>query len=152
MTEKDGVNPKDGLRLDALTEPECLELLASQAIGRVAVADFGTAPLVVPVNFLLDAKSVLFRTDYGSKFRMAVLSERPVSFEVDGVDPGRRTGWSVLIQGSATEVSEEDLSSSSLATWAPGTKPHWVRIDIERITGRRIRLSASGGPDPRGYL
>src|SRR5438105_5745024 len=88
-----------GAVLETIPRDECIGLLGSQVIGRVAVAEFGAAPLVVPVNFVLVGEDVLFRTDYGSKFRLAVLGEHPVSFEVDGVDGGRRTGWSVLLQG-----------------------------------------------------
>ena len=131
----------DGVVLEALAPEECLALLRSEVIGRVAVADFNAAPLVVPVNYVLDGDAPVFRTDYGSKFRLAVLAETPVSFEIDGVDPDRR-GWSVLVQGSATELSEEEARRLRLQPWAPGRKTHWVRIAPESVTGRRIRLSA----------
>lgn len=146
-----GTNADDGVTFEILSRDECLSMLATQVLGRVAVADFNAAPLVVPVNYLLDGESVVFRTDYGTKFRLAVLSEAPVSFEIDGVDPGRRSGWSVLLQGSAAELPEEDAQRLRLQAWAPGRKSHWVRITPDSLTGRRIRLA-----DPReiegGYL
>ena len=106
-----------------------------------------------PVNFLVDGEAIVFRTDYGSKFRLAVLRGAPVSFQIDGVDAGQRTGWSVLVQGSATEVPDGDVRRLRLQPWAPGRKSHWVRIAAESVTGRRIRLSElRPWVDGRGYL
>ncbi len=124
-----------------ITRQECLRLLAGQAVGRVAVAEFNQAPLVVPVNFLLDGDSIVFRTDYGSKFRVSVLGEAPVSFEVDEVDPAHRSGWSVLVRGSARELDDEDVKRLELDAWAPGRKDHWVRIVPASISGRRVALA-----------
>lgn len=138
--------------IEELPRDECLALIASQVIGRIAVADFGAAPLVVPVNFLLAGETVVFRTDFGSKFRLAVLGEHPVSFEVDGVDPGRRTGWSVLLTGMAAEVEDSEHGRMPVQPWAPGRKSHWVRIVPESISGRRIALAPLSGADGRGYL
>lgn len=143
--------PSGGPTLEEISREECFRLLASQFIGRVAVAEFGAAPLVVPVNFLLDGEAVVFRTDYGSKFRLAVLSEHPVSFEVDGIDPGRPSGWSVLLQGAATEIGESEWERHSLSAWAPGSKRLWVRIVADVVSGRRIQLTPYPGSDRDGY-
>lgn len=40
--------------LEDLSRDECFRLLADTTVGRLAVATPGAAPLVVPVNFLLD--------------------------------------------------------------------------------------------------
>ncbi len=141
----------DGVTFETLFREECLGLLADQVIGRVAVADFNSAPLVVPVNYLLDRETVVFRTDYGSKFRLAVLGEQPVSFQVDAVEPGHPSGWSVLLQGNATELGESDAEELRLRPWAPGAKSHWVRIVPDSVSGRRIRLAPFPG-DSDGYL
>lgn len=127
-----------------ISREECLELLASQSVGRVAVADFGAAPLVVPVNFVLDGDDVVFRTDYGGKFHLAVVDQQPMSFEVDGVDTARRRGWSVLVRGRAAEVTEGDRDRLSLHPWAPGHKSHWVRVRAEAVSGRRIEVAPAG--------
>ena len=136
--------------VEVIPREECLRLLASQLLGRVAVADVNTAPLVVPVNFVVDGETVLFRTDAGSKFRLAVLGGHPVSFQVDGVDPGRRTGWSILLQGEAVEVDPSELEQA-VEPWAPGRKDHWVRIVPSSISGRHLRLVDRPG-DVHGYL
>ncbi|HWC12774.1 MAG TPA: pyridoxamine 5'-phosphate oxidase family protein [Acidimicrobiales bacterium] len=152
MTGHEEAAADDGTTFEEIPRDECFRLLAGQTIGRVAVADFGAAPLVVPVNFLVVGEAVIFRTDYGSKFRLAVLGEQPVSFQVDEVEPGRPSGWSVLLQGNATEVAESEEEHLSLRPWAPGAKSHWVRIAPDVVSGRRIRLAPFPGDDRGGYL
>ena len=151
MTGHDAAGQDADRTLEEIPRDECFRLLAGRAIGRVAVAEFGTAPLVVPVNFLLVGESVVFRTDYGSKFRLAVLGEQPVSFQVDGLEPGRPSGWSVLLSGKATELGESEAQDLELRPWAPGAKSHWVRIVPDVVSGRRIRLAPSPA-DSGGYL
>ena len=62
--------------------------------------------------------------------------------EVDGIDAGTATGWSVLVKGRAVEVHDPDdlrrLSDLPLRYWAVGDKVHWVRIVPAEVTGRRI--------------
>jgi nitroimidazol reductase NimA-like FMN-containing flavoprotein (pyridoxamine 5'-phosphate oxidase superfamily) len=131
--------------LETLTTEECLDLLATASVGRVAVALPGGAPVVVPVNFALDGAVIVFRTDPGSK--LEALREHPASFQVDIIDPFHRTGWSVLVQGFAYETSPADVE---VEPWDAGPKAHWVRIYAGAVTGRRITLPDSD-VDPRGY-
>ncbi len=67
-----------------------------------------------------------------------------VAFEVDGVDEATRTGWSVLVRGEATEVTDPAelarLRQLPLSPWAPGAKTRYVRILPTVLTGRRIAL------------
>jgi nitroimidazol reductase NimA-like FMN-containing flavoprotein (pyridoxamine 5'-phosphate oxidase superfamily) len=127
-----------------LSRDECLRLLASHSFGRVAVAM--DAPLIRPVNYVFDeaSQSVAFRTADGSKSH-AMLINGNAALEIDGVDPGSRTGWSVIIGGMAEEVTSAGelrrLSRMGLETWTPGRKSHWVRIRAWTVTGRRIVLA-----------
>jgi nitroimidazol reductase NimA-like FMN-containing flavoprotein (pyridoxamine 5'-phosphate oxidase superfamily) len=134
--------------LQELTRSECLELAADRRIGRLAVAMREGSPLVVPVNYVLDGEVVIFRTAPGSK--LTALGERPVSFQVDEIDIAHRTGWSVLIQGVAIEMSAPPVGTE-IESWAPGDKDHWVRIIPASITGRRIAVPA-WPVDRRAYL
>ena len=139
--------------VEVLSRDECLRLLATAPVGRVAVAVIGEAPLVVPVNFLFVDGRILFRTDYGTVFRSAVLSERPMSFQVDRVDVARRTGWSVLVQGRAVEAGDWEATSVPLQPWAAGVKDHLVALSPATVTGRRLVLpDLPGWPDAEGYL
>lgn len=126
---------------EVLTEQECRRLLAEQEVGRVAFVD-GNFPVVLPVNFVLDGDEIAIRTERGAKFDQIPLHR--VAFEVDGIQPGNHTGWSVLVQGFGQDVTDavglryEDLRRRGLSTWPPGEMAHWVTIRIERISGRRI--------------
>jgi nitroimidazol reductase NimA-like FMN-containing flavoprotein (pyridoxamine 5'-phosphate oxidase superfamily) len=124
--------------LEDLPRDECLRLLRSQGIGRLAVATPGTSPLVVPVNYLVDGDEVVFRSGAGSKLR--ALRGAPVSFEVDEFDTLRRTGWSVLVRGSAYETTHWEIEHLPVEPWAPGDKAHWIRIVPDAVSGRRITL------------
>jgi uncharacterized protein len=130
-----------GTTLVDLSEDECLELLDAQSIGRIAVVH-GGGPLIFPVNFVLDGRTVAFRTDPGTKLDWATMGH--VAFEIDGVDPIYREGWSVLVQGVGREITDagdawsERISARTLAPWAGGAKDHWVAIATPVFSGRRI--------------
>jgi nitroimidazol reductase NimA-like FMN-containing flavoprotein (pyridoxamine 5'-phosphate oxidase superfamily) len=127
--------------VEELDEAECLDLLAGESVGRLAVVVRQGAPLVVPVNFVVDGRSVVFRSGYGAKLRGAVA--HPASFQVDSFDPATRTGWSVLAKGRAREVLQREIAHLPLDPWVPDGRLHCVRLDIEVLTGRR--LHSDGG-------
>jgi uncharacterized protein len=128
-----------------LTREECLALLAANSFGRLAVAM--DSPVIRPVNYVFDepSQSVVFRTADGSKFH-AMLINGNAAFEIDGIDPVSRTGWSVIINGMTEEITGaaelRRLSRLGLDTWTPGRKAHWMRIRAWTVSGRRIALSA----------
>ena len=133
--------PTDHSRLEILSIEECIDLLGSQPVGRVAYMDAG-APMVLPVNHRMEGRTVVFRTTHGSTLA-AALMERPVAFEVDGYAEGDRSGWSVLVRGRAevlfdpAESGEHD--GPAPAPWADQVeRGWWVRIHPEEISGRRI--------------
>ena len=123
-----------------LSDTECWRLLDEHAVGRIGVL-VDSAPEIYPVNYRTDGRTVLFRTDPGSKLHGLVRSPS-VSFEIDGLEPASHTGWSVLLKGRARElVDAEEVRSAShpdLEYWSIGPKAHWVRIEPYEVTGRRI--------------
>jgi uncharacterized protein len=125
-----------------LTKRECFKLLGSEQLGRVATVD-DLGPVILPVNFVLDRHTVVFRTDEGTKLDAASHGSRVV-FEVDGADAESRTGWSVLVRGEAIEVTDPGelarLRELRLDPWAPGAKARYVRILPAALTGRRITV------------
>lgn len=132
-------------RWQVLTRRECFELLAREQLGRVAVTDLW-GPVVLPVNFILDRHTVVFRTGEGTKLEAACHGRR-VTFEIDGTDPAARTGWSVVVRGEAVEVTDpaelDRLAGLPLRSWAPGSMDRFVRILPAMLTGRRIARAAS---------
>lgn len=126
--------------LEVLSAPECWELISQEQIGRVGVLVDGL-PEIYPVNHVAQDRAILFRTDPGSKLRGLVRSPM-VCFEVDGTSPAAKVGWSVMVKGRATELATaEDIARVAelpLGHWAPGEKSHWIKIEPEIVTGRRI--------------
>ena len=137
--------------LAELSRDECFELLRTQPVGRLAVADDDGPPLVVPVNFVVAGEAIVFRSDPGLKLRL--LRRRPVSFQADFVDPFHHTGWSVLAHGTGYEASHWETDHLTLEPWAEGTKGQWVRIAVDDITGRRLSaVELAWPPSDRAYL
>ena len=127
-------------QIQELTRAECFELLAGGHLGRLAVVD-DRGPVVFPVNYVLDRHTVVFRTEEGTKLHAASRGSR-VCFEVDGTDESTHTGWSVVIRGEVTEVTDKAelarLRDLPLQVWAPGARNRYVRILPAVLTGRRI--------------
>ena len=130
----------DRTGLEVLDENECLLLLSRTTVGRLAVVEDGRA-LVFPVNYRRDDRTIVFRTDEGLKLEL-VSGGSPVTFEVDELDRSGRAGWSVVVMGAASEVTDEAelaaLARLQLHPWVPGAKARYVRIVPERLEGRRI--------------
>jgi nitroimidazol reductase NimA-like FMN-containing flavoprotein (pyridoxamine 5'-phosphate oxidase superfamily) len=127
----------DSMGMEVLTRAECLDLLRSCPVGRVAVTRPGAAPLVVPVNFVLDRDVIVFRTASGTK--LDGLRVGPIGFQIDAIEPFRRSGWSVYVEGPAYEATPAEVAHLDLAPWAPGVKDRWIRLPATRISGRRLR-------------
>lgn len=140
---------EDSPVLEDVPREECMELVASLNVGRIAVAAPGSAPLVVPVTYVVDEGTIVFRT--GPATEVARLQEHPVSFQVDFIDSFHRSGWSVLIQGTAVGVDAEDRVDLPVEPWVGGDRSRWVRVVPARVTGRRIRTPAIEW-DTRGYI
>jgi len=126
--------------MEYLSQSECWELLAKTPVGRIGVL-VDSAPEIYPVNHAVDGQTIVFRTEQGGKLRG--LDRSPaVCYQVDGFDAATSTGWSVLVKGRARQVTaadeEQQLVGLDLQYWSVGPKPHWVRIEPDRVTGRRI--------------
>jgi nitroimidazol reductase NimA-like FMN-containing flavoprotein (pyridoxamine 5'-phosphate oxidase superfamily) len=129
-------------KLDVLDEATCVQLLESTPIGRIGFSADGEL-LVLPVNFKWHESSIVFRTIEGQKLAAAA-DHQHVCFEVDQWDAGTRTGWSVVVQGVAREVTnwaeDAQLDQIGLVPWAKDEwRPIWVRIEPTMVSGRVLR-------------
>ncbi|PWI12916.1 pyridoxamine 5'-phosphate oxidase [Streptomyces sp. Act143] len=130
----------------ALDRQECLRLLAKVPVGRV-VYTRQALPAVLPVNFSLDADtSVVLRTSPDSDLVRAI-DGVVVGFEGDEFDAATRSGWSVVVTGRATVVTDpaehERLSQEGPVSWMPVRDAVFVRIESELVTGRELRGTRS---------
>ena len=132
-------------QLAELERDECDELLAQTRFGRLAVSppEWRMPPVIRPVTYVFDrsSRSIVFRTARGSKFTALLLSGQ-AAFEIDGIEPATKTGWSVIVMGPVEEIKNtaeiHRLEQLGLQPWAPGAKPHWIRIRASVVSGRRI--------------
>lgn len=132
--------------LEELDEAECLRLIASGGIGRIGYSGrYG--PTVMPVNYQLYEGTIVFRTTPDSTtdedLRTGIANaEYKVAFEIDDFDTAARTGWSVLIQGSAHHVESEaeraSVAGAGVDPWPGGDRELFLRINPTRVTGRRV--------------
>ena len=133
--------------LEELTEAESMHLIEQAEIGRIGFSGrYG--PTVVPVNYKIVDGAVVFRTAVGSPLgedlRTGIAhAEYKVAFEIDMLDPVDRTGWSVLIQGAAHHLDDEQeravVERAAIEPWAGGERDQFVQIKPTAISGRRIR-------------
>ncbi|MEV6034165.1 pyridoxamine 5'-phosphate oxidase family protein [Nonomuraea sp. NPDC052116] len=130
----------DSSGLQVLSREECLGLLSTTPIGRIVFTEHAL-PAVQPVNFHLDGRSIVIRTSIGSKLAAAT-RHAVVAFEADEFDSELRTGWSVTAVGQARAVTDPDeihrLAALPLTTWAPGNRDHYIVVDAQELSGRRI--------------
>jgi hypothetical protein len=138
--------------LERLSPRDCWELLATTPVGRIGVLN-DSAPEIYPVNHVVDDRTIVFRTDPGTKLR-GLLRSPAVCFEVDGIDPETATGWSVLVKGTATQIHDAEelqrVADLPLRYWSLGDKPHWIRISPAEVTGRRIWRHGTDPPATSG--
>ncbi|MFF6961498.1 MULTISPECIES: pyridoxamine 5'-phosphate oxidase family protein [unclassified Streptomyces] len=140
--------PRPSLR--SLTTAECWDLVGGHGVGRIALAG-AAAPVVIPVNYTVDARTVVYRTSPGSA--ACPESGQAVSFQVDRVDDRLSQGWSVLITGTAERVRDEETERRLAAAegegpWAGGPRPVWTRIRPGAVSGRRVESGLE--PEPGG--
>jgi uncharacterized protein len=125
--------------LEALSRPESLVLLASVRVGRV-VFTVGALPAIVPIAFATHGDAVVMRTSVGTRLALAA-DHGVLAFEVDDVDPGTRTGWSVVVTGVAeivTDPVERAVIHGLVEPFAPGQNDVCVRLPLSVMTGRRV--------------
>lgn len=127
-----------------LTTDECWEHLGRYELGRLVTSVAGTLD-IFPVNYVVDAESVVFRTAEGSKLLELTVNDE-VLFEVD--DYTDTTAWSVVIRGHARRLeSFEEIQAAEelpLQPWIPTRKYNFVRISADSLTGRDFKR----GPEP----
>ncbi len=142
MNDANAPRSLDRLGLEVLSDEECWRLVGSAPVGRVAVVAAGQ-PVILPINHLLVGHHVVFLTAPGTKLSAAVV-QQPIAFEVDAWNAKDRHGWSVIVEGVATLVTDpteiHQLDALGLEPWAGSDQQtEWVKIMPHDISGRIVR-------------
>jgi uncharacterized protein len=121
---------------------ECWDLLAGVTLGRLVTSVDGR-PEIFPINYVVQRRTVLFRTAEGTKLVSTAINNH-VLFEAD--DHNVAEGWSVIVRGTARSLRSqeeiEDAERAQVLPWTASEKTHYVRIIPEAVTGRRFRFGA----------
>jgi nitroimidazol reductase NimA-like FMN-containing flavoprotein (pyridoxamine 5'-phosphate oxidase superfamily) len=120
----------------------CLALLRASVVGRLC---FVTKewPVAIPVNYRLVEASgrrwLAVRTRPGNLVDQAPVK---VAFEIDGVDPVHRSGWSVLVRGTLHRVDPDAAAFRERFDpdpWIVAERESWLVVEPGVITGRELR-------------
>ena len=131
--------------LVALDESACWDLLPRARVGRLAWTDPDGRIMVVPVNFGLDGRTVVIRTGDTALLDAARAGSR-CAFQAEDLEPGLRSGWTVLVDGQLT-LTDDDATTERLGQlvdpWLREPRPYVLVVTATQATGRT--LPAVGG-------
>jgi nitroimidazol reductase NimA-like FMN-containing flavoprotein (pyridoxamine 5'-phosphate oxidase superfamily) len=116
--------------------------LGSTQLGRIVFTRHAM-PAIRPVNHLIDSGYIILRSHEDSAIPTGAASQAGtvVAYEADDIDPATGAGWSVIVTGLATIVTDSAQVARYLATlhsWAAGEESQIIRIDPGIITGTEL--------------
>ena len=122
-----------------LTAYDCWGLLETEEIARVAWAT-SDGVAIVPVNYTVSDGCLWFRTQPDSSLGRQCREGGHLAVEVDHVDRSSHRAWSVVVNGSASLVSAEDVPDAAMEmrVWPQGLPRTFVRLEPDELTGRRL--------------
>ena len=129
----------------ALTDTACWQLLSQVRVGRLAWADADGHIVIVPVNFGLNRHTIIIRTGETTLLDAARAARR-CAFQAEDLEPGLRSGWTVLVDGQLT-LTDDEATTERLGQlvdpWLREPRPYVLVVTATQATGRT--LSAVGG-------
>ena len=125
--------------MSEMTDEQCWERLDEEEMGRLAFRLVDEVH-IVPINYVVDAASLLFRTNPGNKLFAAALHSE-VAFEIDHYDD--TSAWSVVVRGRLRILEEDEqhrLDGQVRQPWVPTLKYDVMELVPEVVTGRTFGL------------
>lgn len=120
---------------------ECWRLIGSHGIGRVVFTG-ETHTQIVPTTYDAANGTAYFRAPAFGELARRV-DGRTASLQVDDIDRGTFSGWSVLMTGTAHRV-EKAATVAALwrlgrpHAWFPGTQVQWIALPVTIVRGERV--------------
>src|SRR4051794_28580869 len=119
--------------ISLMAEAECRDVLREAEIGRLAWVEPSGEINVVPVNVVVHDGLVVLRTSDAVAERL--LAAPQVAFEFDDLHADTRSGCSVLVRGTLSELAADTVSPTP---WAGDSRERVLGLPVERVTGRRV--------------
>jgi hypothetical protein len=136
-------------RLAQLARADCLQLVGSVPLGRI-VFTVRALPAVRVVNHLMVGEQIIIRASLGAAISSEVDGTGTVvAYEADLIDPAERLGWSVVVVGRASRVTDRELGAryrELLSPWVDGEMDQVIAIAADLVTGYRMILGPATEP------
>jgi nitroimidazol reductase NimA-like FMN-containing flavoprotein (pyridoxamine 5'-phosphate oxidase superfamily) len=122
-----------------MTAEECWSHLEEEEFGRLAYRLVDEVH-IVPVNFVVDGHTLLFRTAAGNKLLAAALAS-DVAFEIDQREED--SAWSVVVRGHLRRLEEDEqhrVDNLPEHSWISTRRDEVIDLVPEVVTGRKFLL------------
>jgi nitroimidazol reductase NimA-like FMN-containing flavoprotein (pyridoxamine 5'-phosphate oxidase superfamily) len=144
MAESDTPAPASHDHIESLERDECIRRLTAHGVGRIGVASHGRIG-IFPVNYVVDEDNVVVQVRRDGELDAATRGTF-VAIEIDHADSMNHEGWSVLVQGRCTHVTDPDdletLAHVPLLPWGGSDRDLYLRVAMESVSGRQIHHRA----------
>ena len=131
--------------VEEMTTEECWACLQGEEFGRLAYRLVDEVH-IVPINYVVDGRALLFRTAAGNKLLAAALAS-DVAFEIDMLNDA--SAWSVVVRGHLRRLDEDEqhrLNGLFERSWILTRRDEVVELVPEVVTGRRFLLQRPTAP------
>jgi hypothetical protein len=137
----------DVRRLQPLHRSESLRLLRGVSLGRVVFTHLAL-PAIRPVNHLVDGNRIIIRAYLGTAIASAVGASggTVVAYEADMIDSDDHLGWSVIVVGRASRLSDAGEIAhyqQVLQPWVTGAIDEVIMIQADMVDGFRLVRGAA---------
>jgi hypothetical protein len=134
-------------RLETLPRAESLRLLGTVSLGRLVFTHLAL-PAIRPVNHAVAGDQVIIRAYLRTAISAAVgdRSGTVVAYEADLIDPDTRLGWSVIIVGRATRLTNQAEVAryrDLLQPWVADGMDDIIAIQADMVDGFRLVETAA---------
>jgi hypothetical protein len=134
-------------RLETLPRAESLRLLGTVSLGRLVFTHLAL-PAIRPVNHAVAGDQVIIRAYLRTAISAAVgdRSGTVVAYEADLIDPDTRLGWSVIIVGRATRLTNQAEVAryrDLLQPWVADGMDDIIAIQADMVDGFRLVEAAA---------
>ena len=137
MTHDRDMSPPVSVEL--LDHDAAVALLGRRGVCRV-VFTADALPAVLPVNYAVEAESIVLSTGRDSRLATAAAGG-VLAIQVDDLDPVSRTGWSVVVTGAASLIPggpDWERLRQLVDQWVPQRDEVGIRVPMTVVSGRRL--------------